>query len=57
MDDVGGNLESIIKELMNEGQEPRVVYKNFDFCITSGQPTKAHQNTDNPWISQYVIFD
>ena len=57
MDDVGGNLESIIKELMNEGQEPRVVYDNFDFRITPGQLTKAHQNTDNHWISQYVTFD
>ena len=51
MDDVGGNLESIIKELMNEGQEPRVVYDNFDFRITPGQLTKDHQNTDNHWIS------
>ena len=57
MDDVGGNLEIIIKELMNEGQEPRVVYDNFDFRITPGQLTKDHQNTDNHWISQYVTFD
>ncbi|XP_067022428.1 uncharacterized protein [Acropora muricata] len=57
MDDVGGNLESIIKELMNEGQERRVVYDNFDFRITPGQLTKARQNRDNHWISQYVTFD
>lgn len=57
MDNVGGNLESIIKELMNEGKEPRVVYDNFDFRITPGQLTKDHQNTDNHWISQYVTFD
>ena len=58
MDD-GGNQESIIKELMNEGKEPRVVhvYDNFDFRITPGQLTKDHQNTDNHWISQYVTFD
>lgn len=37
MDDVGGNLESMIKELMNEGQEPRMVYDNR---ITPGQLTK-----------------
>jgi len=57
MDNVGGNLESIIKELMNEGKEPRVVYDNFDFRITPGQLTKDHQNTDNHWISQYVTFN
>lgn len=40
MDDVSGNLESIIKELMNEGQERRVEYDNFDFRSTPGQLTK-----------------
>ena len=42
---------------MNDGQEPRVVYDNFDLHITPGQLTKAHQNTDTHWISQYVTFD
>ena len=34
-----------------------MVYDNFDFLITPGQLTKAHQNMDNHWISQYVTFD
>lgn len=57
MDDVGGNLEGIIKELMNEGQQPRVVYDNFDFRIKPGQLTKDCQNKDLHWISQYITFD
>ena len=57
MADVGGNLEQIIKEKMDEGCQPRVVYDNFDFRIKPGQLTRDHQNTDNHWISQYVTFD
>lgn len=57
MDDVGGNLEEIIKEKMDNGYQPRVVYDNFDFRIKPGQLTKDRQNTDNHWISQYVTFD
>ena len=55
--DVGGNLEIIIRELLNKGQESTVVYDDFDFRITPGQLTKDHQNTDNHWISQGVTFD
>lgn len=57
MDDVGGNLEENIKEKMDKGYQPRIVYDNFDFRITPGQLTRDHQNTDNHWISQYVTFD
>ena len=57
IEDVGGNLGGIIKEHMNKGQQPRVVYDNFDFRITPGQLSKDHLNTDNHWISQYVTFD
>ena len=57
MEDVGGNLQKIVKEKMDQGYHPRVVYDNFDFRITPGQLTKDHQNTDNHWISQYLTFD
>ena len=57
MEDVGGNLGGIIGDLMSKGQQPRVVYDNFDFRITPGQLTKDHQNTDNHWISQFITFD
>lgn len=57
MDDVGGNLEEIIKGKMDKGYRPRVVYDNFDFWIKPGRLTKDFQNTDNHWISQYVTFD
>ena len=57
MEDVGGNLGGIIGDLMSKGQQPRVVYDNFDFPITPGQLTKDHQNTDNHWISQFITFD
>ena len=57
MDDVGGNLQEIMKEKIDDGYQPRVVYDNFDFRIKPGKLTKDHQNTDNHWISQYVTFD
>ena len=57
MEDVVGILGGIIRELMSEGQQPRVVYDNFDFRITPWQLMKNHQNTDNHWISQFITFD
>jgi len=57
MNDAGGNLKQLIKDKMDEGHHPRVVYDNFDFRIKPGRLTKDHQNTDNHWISQYLTFD
>lgn len=57
MDNVGGNLRKIVKEKIDQGYHPRVVYDNFYFRITPGQLTKDHQNTANHWIPQYLTFD
>lgn len=57
MNDVGGNLGAIIKEYLDQGLQPRVVYDNFDFRVRHGQLRKDVKDIDNHWICQYVTFD
>lgn len=58
MDDVGGNCNSDIKEMVLKGKkELRIVFDNLDFKVLVNIILKIHQNSDIHWMAQYCTFD
>ena len=57
MDDTGTHLANTIKEQLDKGLKPRLVFDNFDFRVSSGELLKGVTNSDRHWICQYLTFD
>ena len=57
LDDLGDSLVEHIREKVQEGQELRVTFDNFDFRVLANIIVKGHQNSDMHWITQFITFD
>ena len=57
MDDVGGDLQNKLKQLVKTEGKPRMVFDNFDFKILANIILPNHQNSDMHWIAQFMTFD
>ena len=57
LDDLGDGLVDHVREKVQQGNELRVTFDNFDFRIFTNIIVKGYQNSDEHWITQYITFD
>lgn len=56
LDDLGDSLVEHIREKVQEGQELRVTFDNFDFQVLANIIVKGHQNSDMHWTGSHSLL-